>query len=171
VRLDIQADRANDRLTLRRLVAGAPTSVRIDVELAGFTIDRALELTDGVRVVLAAGYGMARILRPYLDRVAVTSFDERLLEELGRFRHVDTTLLFAKPLRVATVARTIGPHHELVTRDLIGAAHALGLRVVPWTVNDVRRMAELFDLGVDGVVTDEPALARAVAGERLSAAA
>jgi hypothetical protein len=145
VRLEIQADRGNDRLTLRRLLAAAPTSLRIDVELAGLTIDRALELAGDVRVVLAAAHGLAHTLRPYLDRVAVASFDERLLEELRRFRDVESTLLFSRPLRVATAARTIGPSHDLVTRDLIDAAHALGLRVVPWTVNDVRRMAELMN--------------------------
>ena len=108
---------------------------------------------------------------PARDAVAVSSFDERVLDEVGRFRSVETTLLFTRPLRVATAARTIGPRHELVNRELLAASHALGLRVVPWTVNDVRRIAELIDLGVDGLVTDEPALARAVAAERLSAAA
>ena len=171
MRLEIQAHRANDRMTLRRLLATAPTSVRIDLELAGLAIDRALELAGDTRVVLAAGNGLAQTLRPYLDRVAVASYDERLIEELRRFRDVETTLLFTRPLRVATAARTIGPQHGLVNRELVGAAHALGLRVVPWTVNDVRRIAELIDLGVDGLVTDEPALARAVAAERLSAAA
>jgi glycerophosphoryl diester phosphodiesterase len=171
MRVEIQAHRGNDRLSMRRLLAAAPTSLRIDVELAGFTIDRALELAGDTRLVLAAGNGLARTLRPYLDRVAVASFDERLLEQLRRYRDVDTTLLFTRPLRVATVARTIGPRHDLVTRELLDAAQALGLRVVPWTVNDVRQMARLIDLGVDGLVTDEPALARAVAAERLSAAA
>jgi glycerophosphoryl diester phosphodiesterase len=45
------------------------------------------------------------------------------------------------------------------------------VRVVPWTVNDVRAMVALVDLGVDGLVTDEPALARAVAETRRSLAA
>jgi glycerophosphoryl diester phosphodiesterase len=171
VRLEIQAHRANDRLTMRRLLAAGPTSLRVDLELAGFTIDRALELAGDLRVVLVAAHGLAHTLRPYLDRVAVASSDERLLEELRRFRDVETTLLFSRPLRVATAARTIGPRHELVNRELLAASHALGLRVVPWTVNDVRRIAELIDLGVDGLVTDEPALVRAVAAERLSAAA
>jgi glycerophosphoryl diester phosphodiesterase len=196
VRLEIQAHRGNDRLTLRRLLAAAPTSIEIDVgvrdgelvvahdpdlaDASGLTVDRALAAARGALLILEAKClppatpsprAFARTLRPYLDRVAVSSFDERVLDEVGRFRNVETTLLFSRPLRVATGARTIGPRHELVTRDLIDAAHALRLRVVPWTVNDVRRMAELFALGVDGIVTDEPALARAVAGEVLSAAA
>jgi len=64
----------------------------------------------------------------------------------------------------------VGPSADLVTPDLIQAAHALGLRVVPWTVNDPHEMATLVDLGVDGLVTDEPALARAVCAGRVELA-
>ena len=95
-----------------------------------------------------------------------------MLAEVARLRStVETTFLFDRPMRIATVARAIGPRHDVVTRDLVLAAHAAGLRIVPWTVNDVRRMADLVDLGVDGLVTDEPALAREVAASRLSLAA
>ena len=58
-----------------------------------------------------------------------------------------------------------------MTRQLVESAHAAGLRVVPWTVNDVRAIGALVDLGVDGLVTDEPALARAVAETRFALAA
>ena len=35
-------------------------------------------------------------------------------------------------------------------------AHALGLRVVVWTVNEVEDMLALARLGVDGIITDYP---------------
>lgn len=187
MRLEIQAHRGNDRLTLRRLLAASPSSVELDVgvsngevvvahdvdlaDASGLTVERALAAAGKTRIVLEAKClppttpsprAFARALRPYLDRVAVSAFDERVLDEVSRFRAVETTLLFTRPLRVATAARTIGPRHDLVSRDLVAAAHTLGLRVVPWTVNDVRRMAQLIDLGVDGFATDEPALAREV---------
>ncbi len=38
--------------------------------------------------------------------------------------------------------------------------------VVAWTVNDEHRLRELVALGVDGIVTDEPALPRAIVGSR-----
>ena len=39
-------------------------------------------------------------------------------------------------------------------------AHALGLTVLAWTVNDPARIAQLMDLGVDGIVSDRPDLVR-----------
>lgn len=38
----------------------------------------------------------------------------------------------------------------------IQAAHGLGIKVIPWTVNDRDIMAELIDQGVDGIISDYP---------------
>jgi glycerophosphoryl diester phosphodiesterase len=55
----------------------------------------------------------------------------------------------------------------LVTREFVSHAHAHGLQVHVWTINDVDEMHRLFDLGADGIVTDFPArLARVVADRR-----
>ena len=40
-------------------------------------------------------------------------------------------------------------------------AHALGLTVLAWTVNDPAQIARVMDLGVDGIVSDRPDLVRA----------
>ncbi|MGY1814378.1 glycerophosphodiester phosphodiesterase [Blastococcus sp. SYSU D00820] len=45
---------------------------------------------------------------------------------------------------------------------LVGQAHALGLRVQVWTVDDPATMRAVVAAGVDGVVTDRPDLLRAV---------
>lgn len=52
------------------------------------------------------------------------------------------------------------PDYRGLTAWQIGEAHALGLRVVPWTVNDLDTMAMLIALGVDGICTDRADLAR-----------
>ena len=50
----------------------------------------------------------------------------------------------------------------------IAQAHAPGLRVVAWTVNDEAAMARLIDQGVDGLISDRADLLRkVVAGKRL----
>lgn len=51
----------------------------------------------------------------------------------------------------------------VVDRDFVAALHAGGTAVHVWTVDDVAEMERLFDLGVDGVITDRPeVLARAL---------
>jgi len=47
-------------------------------------------------------------------------------------------------------------------------AHAAGKKVFVWTVNDPVTMSRVLSLGVDGVITDEPAMARKVIAERAS---
>src|SRR4029077_4316656 len=53
-------------------------------------------------------------------------------------------------------------------RAFIQQAHRRGQQVYAWTVNTAEDMRRLFDLGVDGVITDQPALARKTLDEHLS---
>ncbi len=50
----------------------------------------------------------------------------------------------------------------LVDEGFVERAHAAGLAVLPWTVNDPARMVELVEAGVDGLVTDYPDRAASV---------
>lgn len=54
-----------------------------------------------------------------------------------------------------------------VDAENLAEAHGLGLRVLPWTVNDIDQMVRLIGLGVDGLITDYP---DRVADERVRAA-
>ena len=50
------------------------------------------------------------------------------------------------------------------SRRLIRHAHERGKEVMVWTVNDALTMASMLGRGVDGLITDEPALAVTVLG-------
>lgn len=120
-----------------------------------------------------------RLTGPAADtgRVLVQSFSFASLE---RMRRLDAAIplvwlvgdtipadsLGAVMRRVARVARGIGPSRRLVDRRLVEAAHAEGLVVHPYTVNDEAEMRALVALGVDGMFTDRPALLRRVVGGR-----
>jgi glycerophosphoryl diester phosphodiesterase len=54
----------------------------------------------------------------------------------------------------------------VVDERFLAAAHARGLQVHVWTVNDAADCTAMLDLGVDGVMTDRPAMLRDVLAER-----
>ena len=54
---------------------------------------------------------------------------------------------------------------DLNAQDL-AVAHGLGLKVLPWTVNERSDMSRLIDLGVDGIITDYPDRLRGVMAEK-----
>jgi len=52
------------------------------------------------------------------------------------------------------------------TKEMVDDAHARGMAVIPWTVNDIATMDRLIGLGVDGLITDYPDRLRDLLDER-----
>jgi glycerophosphoryl diester phosphodiesterase len=98
---------------------------------------------------------------------AVHSFDHRLV---ALARSIDPTV----PRGVLEVSYTIDPlaaahsveardvwrHLEFIDAGLVESAHREGRRVIAWTVNQPDQMTRLARIGVDGICTDDVALAR-----------
>ena len=55
---------------------------------------------------------------------------------------------------------------EIVTPDLITRANRFNLKVHVWTINDPVEMQRLIDMGVDGIITDDPATLETIIIER-----
>ena len=58
------------------------------------------------------------------------------------------------------------PYFGDVTPQLVAESHALGLKVVVWTVNKEDDIISLIDSGVDGIISDRPDTLREVAGKK-----
>lgn len=54
-------------------------------------------------------------------------------------------------------------YHPVTTKEYVDKAHELGLKVVPWTVNDEATIRDQIQAGVDGIISDYPSLLVAVA--------
>lgn len=88
--------------------------------------------------------------------------------ETGVF-YVLSRLRLERLIRPAYDALQVPLRHRgipLVTRRFIEAAHARGVRVDVWTINEPDEMRHLLDLGVDVIMTDRPAILAGVLRER-----
>lgn len=98
------------------------------------------------------------------ELVNLQCFDPPMLKVI---RELDATITLAyldeAPGRVEEKMKDLGfipeiysPWHQPLTADIVAEAHDLGLRVIPWTVNDIDRMRTVRGMGVDGIITDYP---------------
>jgi len=114
------------------------------------------------------------------DRVTIQSFDWRAPRHVRRVRPelargwltrqetIDAAPLWRgdrdAPSEIAAVPDAIAAEgggawtsfHTELTRELLERAHLLGLKVIPWTVNQPDDMRRLISWGVDGLISDWP---------------
>lgn len=147
--IDVKADSAV-RPTLRLL---EETDAWQRVGLASFSHRR-------LRRLRAAGG--ARVVTSCSPRDALAL---RLRGWLSQARLGPLAAALPVPAELAQLPRIRGPV-TVVDASLIEVAHALGIEVHVWTVNDPDQMRELLDIGVDGLVTDRPDLLREVLAAR-----
>ncbi|MEU5958331.1 glycerophosphodiester phosphodiesterase [Streptomyces sp. NPDC047525] len=118
------------------------------------------------------------------DRVCVGSFSESRVARAQRLAGPRLATSFGTrgvaglrlgsygvpaPVRRSAVCAQVPETHagiRVVDRRFLRAAHARGLQVHVWTVNDAERMAALLDLGVDGIITDHIETLRDVLKDR-----
>ncbi len=118
-----------------------------------------------------------------MDRVCLGAFSDHRLTRLRRVLGPDVCMSLGPKatarLRVASVRVPVGrlpgacaqvPHKfkglTVVDRWLVHAAHRRGLQVHVWTIDDADEMEQLLNLGVDGIMTDRPAVLRRVLERR-----
>ena len=97
-------------------------------------------------------------------RTTVRSFDHRCVRRLRALEpRLTGAVLIAHTAPVAFTelvfradARIYCPSFDFVDEELVRQAHAEGVCVLPWTVNEPEHWKRLIDWGVDGLTTDYP---------------
>lgn len=109
-------------------------------------------------------------LAPQLPRAYLTSArtlrDSRWTAGLAAADFGSTPRLVKAAAGAGPGALIWSPAFADLTPEALREAHALGLAVLPWTVNQRADMARLLDWGVDGLITDYPDVLRSVMAER-----
>ncbi len=175
-------DRPVDRYTLR---GRAPADRRFAVATLDEVLEMTtgvllnLDIKQTAPVVLPYEEALARALAAHnrRDDVIVASFFDSATEAFSRYApHVATSLgqnavvgFTQAVARGDTPDPSLSRHAaiqvppsflgiELVTERFVEAAHALGLAVHVWTIDEPSEMARLCALDVDGIMTDRPSV-------------
>ncbi|MFN8051295.1 MAG: glycerophosphodiester phosphodiesterase [Acidimicrobiales bacterium] len=123
-----------------------------------------------------------------IDRVCVGAFSDKRLDRMralcgpelctsmgprrvGRLLAATTpgTRRVGRPPSFVEGAAQVPTHQKgvpLVTSSFVEGAHRLGVQVHVWTIDDPAEMRRLLDLGVDGIMTDQPIVLKDVLTER-----
>jgi glycerophosphoryl diester phosphodiesterase len=145
--------------TLGQVLELARGKVGVVIELKYYGHDQQLEQRVVDRVEAA---GMA-------SDVVIMSLDYAAIQKIRALRPDWTIgLLSAKVIGDLTRldADFFAVNQGMASASLVRQAQALGKQVYVWTLNDPVSMWRMMSLGVAGVITDEPALARAVLEKR-----
>jgi glycerophosphoryl diester phosphodiesterase len=146
-------------LRLDEVLELAKGKALVDIELKYYGHDQMLEQRV-IDVVEAAGMA---------SNVVIMSLKQQGIHKVRALRQ-DWTVGLLAATAVGDITRVdvdfLAVHAGMATSRFIAKAHSAGKDVYVWTVNDAVHMSRMMSRGVDGLITDEPALLRTVLEER-----
>jgi glycerophosphoryl diester phosphodiesterase len=147
--------------TLEELLAETKGRIKLNIELKYY----------GAHQPGLAGKVMAAVRRHgMLDQVVIQSLEYEPLLEVRRLAPevpIGYLLSFNARDPERLEVNFLSVEQNRLDRALILGAHGRGQQVYAWTVNIAGDMQRLFDLGIDGLITDQSALARKTLNEYL----
>ncbi len=124
----------------------------------------------GVVVELKETRGVERICTEIqesgVERACIVSFQIEALRKARAVLPVPTGLIVSREneaaLQVAEqeAVDCILLKHTLLTRTLVERAHSIGVNVISWTLDTAPAIQRALDMGVDGIASDDPCMAR-----------
>ena len=102
-----------------------------------------------------------------LDTSIVSSFDVNILEQIASMKNIPAIALISekpadnKTVQLCTRLNVFSwhPDHRIVTASQVQKMHAARIRVFPYTVDKFEDFIRMQKMNVDGVITNDPALA------------
>ena len=161
--------------TLDEAYALQPDDALVNVELKVFGQGC---LTPGHGPVDLATAMVAALRRLGVEhRTVVQSFDSEALASVKAQAPDIYTALLVSGLLARHITEAVEIHADAIqpggpfpfvnlSPELLQAASDAGLQVIPWTVDDAESVNRLLDAGVDGIITDDPALVKQVVEAR-----
>ncbi len=159
--------------TLEETLALCAGRIPVNVEIKEESVMRGVGTQGGIEAQVVSSLAWHGLL----GSATVSSFDPLALERVRRLAPLATCeVLFSDPdrgpSRVDLVnARRAGFGGLNLGRDelwrwpgIVVAAHALGLRVKVYTVDEAVEMVKLLELGVDGIFTNRPDVLASIVG-------
>lgn len=107
------------------------------------------------------------------EDVTVQSFDFRVLQYFHeKYPTVTLAVLIENERSIEEnldelgfVPQIYSCYHKLLDEERIEQLHTKGMKVIPWTINEVGDMKQLISWGVDGIITDYPDRAMSLISE------
>ena len=137
--------------TLEETFSFAKDKIKIYVEIKGahpVLPEKIVELIEKHRMkdeVVVQSFSLTQ-----LERMRGLSDDITLEFLTGDYKEID----LQKAASIGAVS--INPGYTKLRKEDIEQIHRLGLRVVPYTINDPEEIRRLIAMGVDGIITDKP---------------
>ena len=101
-------------------------------------------------------YGMVRrsIIQSfdYRPLVAIKALDSNLRTAFLNYQSLPDFVAIAQAMKVDIIS----PNQHWITKDQVQALRKIGVQTIPWTANTQKEWERLVQLGVDGIITDDP---------------
>lgn len=99
----------------------------------------------------------------YGDKIIISSFDHQVLRNIHSHDASWRLAILGNNLfaGLAEYAQKVGAHDwnpqfGCLRPEVVAEAHAAGLQVNPWTVNEKRHWSQALQMSVDSIITDDP---------------
>ncbi len=99
------------------------------------------------------------------NRVIIQSFDPRALKLVSQKYPTMRLSLLIENQKIPITGfggkygfkpNIVSPEYVLVTKEIVDSLHERHIKVIPWTVDDLPAAKKLYEMGVDGIITDYP---------------